>query len=225
MNTLLDRIAHIAERESITIGKLERTIGASKGVISRAIQNGTDIQAKWITKLVENYPQYSPRWLITGEGECLIASEGSIHKVDNIAENLNDPLSHGKILPLIPYDAFAGYGEFTYGDMPIENYYTINEFNTADFLIRVKGDSMYPKYNSGDLIACKKVNEITFWQWHRIYAICTKNQGILIKRVEEFRENPAYITLVSENPKYKPFEIHEDEIIDVALVLGAIILE
>ena len=128
-------------------------------------------------------------------------------------------------MPLIPYDAFAGYGEFTYGDMPIENYYIINEFNTADFLIRVKGDSMYPKYNSGDLIACKKVNEITFWQWHRIYAICTKNQGILIKRVEEFRENPAYITLVSENPKYKPFEIHEDEIIDVALVLGAIILE
>ena len=129
------------------------------------------------------------------------------------------------MLPLIPYEAFAGYGEFQYSDMPVENFYTVNEFNSADFLIRVKGDSMYPKYNGGDILACKRIEEITFWQWNKIYAICTKNQGILIKRVKEYKGNPAFITLVSENPEYSPFEIHEDEIVDVALVLGAIILE
>lgn len=164
-------------------------------------------------------------WLIHGgeDGDFPVTkSTGQAVTTDNY--HTHQAENH-KIIPLIPYDAFAGYGEFAFQDLPIENYYTINEFNTADFLIRVKGDSMYPKYNSGDLIACKKVKEVTFWQWHRIYAICTKNQGILIKRVEEFRENPAFITLVSENPKYRPFEIHEDEIIDVALVLGAIILE
>ncbi len=66
---------------------------------------------------------------------------------------------------------------------------------------------------------------ITFWQWHKVYAICTRNQGILIKRVEEYQNNPAFITCRSENPQYRPFELHEDEIISVALVLGAIVLE
>lgn len=161
-------------------------------------------------------------WLIHGDDDQEVHQDYAV-KVEDCPTS-NDG-NHPKVIPLIPYDAFAGYGEFAYSDLPIENFYTIDEFNTADFMLRVKGDSMYPKYNSGDLIACKKINEITFWQWHRIYAIYTKNQGILIKRVEEFKENPAYITLVSENPKYRPFEIHEDEIVDVALVLGAIILE
>ena len=68
MSTVLERIALIAENENITIGKLEKIIGASKGVLSRALANNTDIQAKWITNIVENYPQYSCEWLITGNG-------------------------------------------------------------------------------------------------------------------------------------------------------------
>ncbi|MBR4882650.1 MAG: S24 family peptidase [Bacteroidales bacterium] len=109
--------------------------------------------------------------------------------------------------------------------MPIEDFYAIQEFDNADFLIRIKGDSMSPKYNGGDVIACKLVKEVTFWQWHRVYAIYTRNQGVLIKRVEEYPQNRSFITLVSENPAYKPFELHEDEIVSVALVLGAIVLE
>lgn len=173
-----------------------------------------EVILKWINLVLQGTKdKYSYDWILTGKGRMLLES------------NDEETIKTGKILPLIPYEAFAGYGTMHYPDMPIESYYTIDEFNNADFLIRVKGDSMYPKYNNGDLIACKKVKEITFWQWHKIYAICTKNQGILVKRVEQFNDNPAYITLVSENPMYRPFEIHKDEIVDVALVLGAIILE
>ena len=100
----------------------------------------------------------------------------------------------------------------------------MREFQSADFLLRIKGDSMAPKYNGGDLIACKRVTDVTFWQWHRIYAICTKNQGILIKRVEQSANGKA-ITCVSENDHYAPFELNYDEIISVALVMGGISLE
>lgn len=68
MARILDRIQTLAQTEGITIGSLERKIGASKGVLSRAINNGTDIQSKWIQQIVEIYPQYSTRWLLTGEG-------------------------------------------------------------------------------------------------------------------------------------------------------------
>lgn len=71
MGNILSRIQEIALNEGITIGALERKIGASKGVLSRAINNGTDIQSKWLQSMVENYPAYSTRWLITGEGSML----------------------------------------------------------------------------------------------------------------------------------------------------------
>lgn len=71
MGNILSRIQEIASNEGITIGSLERKIGASKGVLSRAIANGTDIQSKWLQILVENYPEYSTLWLMTGKGPML----------------------------------------------------------------------------------------------------------------------------------------------------------
>ncbi|WP_139215863.1 hypothetical protein [Parapedobacter composti] len=65
----MKRIKEIANQEGVSVTALEASIGASKGVFSRALANGTDIQSKWLVKLAENYPQYSPQWLLTGEGE------------------------------------------------------------------------------------------------------------------------------------------------------------
>ena len=127
-------------------------------------------------------------------------------------------------IPLIPNEAFAGYGSFQHSDLQVENMYKIREFSNASFLLRVSGDSMSPKYNSGDLVACMKVEEVTFWQWHRIYAICTKNQGILLKRVEKGDE-PGTLTCVSENPSYDAFTLDKNEIVSVALVLGGVVME
>lgn len=69
MNSILKRIKEIAKQEGISVTALEAAIGASKGVFSRALANGTDIQSKWLVKLTENYPQYAAEWLLTGAGE------------------------------------------------------------------------------------------------------------------------------------------------------------
>lgn len=72
MGNILSRIEELASNEGITIGALERHIGASKGVLSRAIANSTDIQSKWVQIIVENYPHYSAEWLLAGRGEMLL---------------------------------------------------------------------------------------------------------------------------------------------------------
>lgn len=71
METILSRVLKIAEFKGITITKMESIIGASKGVLSRALQNNTDIQSKWLIKLVENYPEINCEWLIIGKGQML----------------------------------------------------------------------------------------------------------------------------------------------------------
>jgi len=69
MDSVLKRIKEIAREEGLSVTALEATIGASKGVFSRALANGTDIQSKWLVNLAENYPHYSAEWLLKGEGE------------------------------------------------------------------------------------------------------------------------------------------------------------
>ncbi|QSW87164.1 MULTISPECIES: hypothetical protein [Flavobacterium] len=71
MSSILKSIQQIAINEGIGITKLEQTIGASKGVLSRAIARNSDIQAKWILKIIENYPQYNCEWLIKNEGPMI----------------------------------------------------------------------------------------------------------------------------------------------------------
>ena len=67
----ITRIKQLSDNEGIGLTLLEQKIGASKGVLSRAHNQNTDIQSKWLTKIVENYPQYDCEWLLTGKGQML----------------------------------------------------------------------------------------------------------------------------------------------------------
>lgn len=73
METIITRIKKIAELQGISLTTLEASIGASKGVLSRAYSNRTDIQSKWLVSLVKKYPQYSPQWLLSGKEPILQA--------------------------------------------------------------------------------------------------------------------------------------------------------
>ena len=127
-------------------------------------------------------------------------------------------------LPLIPFEAVAGPGSPVYEDERVESFYTVSEFKECDFLIRVKGDSMSPKFTGGDLLACKKVVDAYFFQWGRIYVVYTRSQGVMVKRIQP-SDRDGCIKCVSENVKYAPFDVPMDDIVSVALVNGSICLE
>lgn len=133
------------------------------------------------------------------------------------------PSQHG--IPLIPFDAAAGYMS---GDgvqvMEYEcEHYIVPTFKGAEFLIRITGMSMYPKYASGDIVACARLPLDTFFQWNKVYVVDSQ-QGILIKRIKQGRDD-AHISLVSENKEFEPFELHRNELNSIALVIGLIRLE
>ncbi len=230
METILSRIQKIASAEGITIGALERQIGASKGVLSRAMNNGTDIQSKWVQIMVENYPRYSTRWLLTGRGEMLAhapaAPAGKQQPPGADERPSASPATHpAEGIPLIPLSAMAG--AFT-GETSVMEYecerYVIPAFKGADFLIQVKGDSMQPTYYSGDLVACQRVplNDL-FFQWNKTYVLDTK-QGPLIKRIMPGSDS-SHVLIVSDNDSYPPFELSKSQFHGVALVRGLVRLE
>lgn len=209
-----ERLKKFIDSQKISVREFERRSGLGNGYVSSI---KFSILPSKLSNISLQFPNLNTTWLLTGDGEMLRSTDGS--RSDEPA-----PPAVMDAIPLIPMDAFAGYPPQQYSDLPVEDYYHVAEFSKADFLIRVKGDSMTPKLNGGDIVACKKIYERLFFQWHRIYVVYTKSQGVMIKRVEH-SDRDGCIRLVSDNPSYQPFDIPESDISDIALVMGAITLE
>lgn len=145
----------------------------------------------------------------------------------------NLPVAHlatgsEKGIPLIPIEAIAGIpaGE-NIGIRFIDcAHYVIPEFTNlnVEYMIRVSGSSMYPKYSNGDILACRRIHDVLFFQWGKIYVI-DSSQGALVKRVFQ-DEDPDCILLVSDNKEhYPPFSIPKSDIRSLSIVVGVIRLE
>lgn len=169
----------------------------------------------------------SPDWLLTGEGSMLrnTVTVCEVEKKIDTVPKIETAQNPSEGIPLIPISAMAG--AFT-GEQVVLEYecerFIVPTFKGAEFLISVRGNSMYPKYNSGDIVACKKVPmKDIFFQWNKVYVLDT-DQGPLIKRVKPGSDE-SHILIVSDNTDYEPFELHLNSIYNVALVLGVIRLE
>lgn len=160
-------------------------------------------------------------WLLTGEGNMLRTESGKEENIP-VAHPSDSPMEG---IPLIPISAMAGAftGEQTALEYECERF-VVPTFKGAEFLISVKGSSMYPKYNSGDIVACKRLPmDELFFQWNKVYVLDT-DQGPLIKRVKPGSDK-EHVLIVSDNERYEPFELPLDRIYHVALVIGVIRLE
>lgn len=158
-------------------------------------------------------------WLLTGNGEMLKTVETSHLAIQSTNDDKN-------AVYLYDVSAAAGYGGFDeiIHKNNIVGKYVVPNFGKIDFMIYVQGSSMYPKYGSGDIVACRVLHESRFIQWGKPYVVATREHGLLVKRLHE-SEKCDCIKAVSDNPNYPPFDIPKDEVLGIALVAGVIRLE
>jgi len=156
-------------------------------------------------------------WLLAGEEPMF-----KIEQEQGVISAHNSPTG----TPLVSIEAIGGFGsaEFSISENDILGRYVVPDFARLDFMIRVAGDSMVPRYSPGDIVGCRIIRESKFIQWGRVYVIATREQGILIKRVD-ISEQEGCILAKSDNEQYGPFVIPEEEITGMALVVGIIRLE
>lgn len=223
MDNILSRIQEIASNEGITIGAMERTIGASKGVLSRAINNGTDIQAKWLSIIVENYPRYSTGWLLTGAGSMLKDDLKGIQTADEANPSTLPTTSMNPSVgtPYYDVDFIGGFDEVfnSQVNIPATNI-VIRGFEKASLWCNVTGHSMEPKINHGDIIALRQctLNDI---QYGEIYAVVLDT----IRTIKILRRSPdpgklRFIPINTED--YDEQEFDKSRIVNVFEVIGSI---
>jgi phage repressor protein C with HTH and peptisase S24 domain len=223
MGNILSRIQEIASNEGITIGAMERTIGASKGVLSRAINNGTDIQAKWLSIIVENYPRYSTGWLLTGAGSMLKDDLNGIKTIDEANPSFMPTTSMNPSVgtPYYDVDFIGGFDEVfnSQVNIPATNI-VIRGFEKASLWCNVTGHSMEPKINHGDIIALRQctLNDI---QYGEIYAVVLDT----IRTIKILRRSPdpsklRFIPINTEDYDEQVFD--KSRIMNVFEVIGSI---
>lgn len=213
---LKERILQFIEYKNISKNKFYIETGISNGTLDK--KSGLSMES--VEKFYSTYSEVNPEWILTGKGSML--------KSDLLKKNdsVNEP--RAEYIPLIPIEAIAGKannGGIQILQKDIIDGYVIPEFTQrgVEYIIRVSGSSMYPKYSSGDLLGCKTVNDTTFFQWGKIYVLDT-DQGPMVKRLFP-TEKANVLECRSDNKDYPPFPINRDSVYKIAIVVGVLRLE
>ncbi|MEN5434132.1 S24 family peptidase [Sphingobacterium faecium] len=217
MHSIVTRIKEYLKEKDIAPSIAEREIGTSNGSLSKPFNANTTIKTDTLEKFLKKYSDINPEWLLSGNGGML--------KTETIT-----PIPELAIgIPLIPVEAFAGAAlneGYSLNFDSIDERYSVPLFDDkgVDFLMYVRGSSMYPRYNSGDVVACRFIRERLFIQWNKVYIIDSKSQGAMIKRLLP-SNNPDQVICRSDNKDYIDFEVPLSDIQNIALVVGCISLD
>ena len=214
---ILERLKEYIDYKGISIAAFERSIGMANASFGKSLKRHGSIGTDKLENILSVYKDISPQWLLLGKGGMI--------KEDKQGEVVLKATSPSEGIPLIPLSAMAGNFSMEQTVLEYEcERYVVPIFKGADFLIPIKGSSMVPHYNSGDVVACRRVPMTNlFFQWNKVYVIDT-DQGPLIKRLKPGSDS-GHVTIVSDNPSFDPFELPLECIHSVALVIGTIRLE
>lgn len=224
VSPIKQRILSFADSLGISKRDFYAKIGVSRGTL----ESKTGITEDVVAKFIATYPDVDIEWLMTGREKHFASKQEKNDFSSDFDEDTpvaTQTYNPQEGIPLIPLEAMAGHltAEQTVLVYDCDRY-IIPMFKGADYLIPIKGTSMTPRYNSGDVVACQRVPmSDLFFQWNKVYVVDT-NQGPLIKRIKPGSDKD-HIKFVSENTEYDPFELPMSSIHGVALVIGVIRLE
>ncbi len=88
---IIERILHFTKYKQFSLRQFEKKIGSSSGLLSNANRKKTDIQSKWVSKIIEMFPELNSEWLLTGSGEMLKTGPGVENSIngDYSVNNIN----------------------------------------------------------------------------------------------------------------------------------------
>lgn len=207
--TVKERLIEYLKIKHVGRNKFERAAGISEGYISNLKHApGAEI----LVKILNAAPDLNRIWLLTGEGEMLKNTDK-----ERTTETAKLPAPVAKTKPRLPVSAAAGMISEYMGGIRMsqcEQMPVIPRFPSYDFTMVVKGDSMEPKFEGGDEIACTKVYNIV--EWGKVYLIDTKD-GAFLKRIYEEGDS---LRCVSYNSEYPDFSIPKIDINGIYRVVG-----
>ena len=163
------------------------------------IENGLRKIGKRLAEDVMEHYHINEEWLITGIGNIYTDKEFWTPS----ATGEDDSIGGVPFININPSEISSG--EFNLLREKPEYYVNFRPFNDCDAYLPIYGDSMYPKYASGEIIAVREVANKDIIQWGEAYLIIANEHANNITTVKLLFEHTTInkIVLRASNPNYK----------------------
>ena len=220
-STFKERITKF-HKEYLKIGqkKFEEECNMPNGTINNITnQLGPDN----ILKIRERYPELNIDWLQFNDGEML--KEGANKTETSYIQKRHEAKTASDLPDITGYyypsvEASAGFDVDGFNDEIEKIPIIIPTWGNGLDFINVFGDSMYPKFNSGEIIGIKEV-EKQFIMYGNAYVVVLTDGQVYLKYIKK-GASKTHVLLCSENSFYEPKEVLLDDIKRVFIVKGVL---
>jgi len=203
-----ERLKQLRAYLGLTQAQFAKEIGRKQGSISD-IERGRN-KVDGIAELLRLIYNVDPGWLKEGAGEMLLKPAGEKSYREGV-----------------PYfePSGSGYPALSFLESEPEYHINFRPFNDCTAYLPVFGDSMFPKYASGEIVAVKEVTNYNVILWGEAYLVVAgenANNLRTIKLLFEHQDNTK-ILLRSFNPDFSGDTVLErSDIISLYLIKGKI---
>lgn len=176
-------------------------------LIGRIERYVDDFRTAMDSKMIFDYSYHNKRFI---NGEVAV-----LKRVVSLITPEQKPIVEGTIvIPFYETPVSAGTGSWL-GDDIVAEWLTVprNDLTTsADFALKISGDSMQPKFSNGETVLVKQTS-----------SVFEGEIGVFVLNGESYIKKLGKKELVSLNPAYKPIPLHGfDDVRCVGKVLGTL---
>lgn len=197
------RLRQLLNIKGITQSELSRKTGVSKSSISHYLKGDWEGKQNAVYAIAAAY-DVSEAWLMGADvpmdktipSSVILSDEVEVSEIATVAAGFDkSPLSN-----------------FEYGRFSVPRLYLRGHSQDECFIIRVKGDSMYPLYIDGDRILSRRANALDY---SGQIGLVQDGETATIKKVEF---GSGWLRLVPINPNYAPRTIRGEDLADVRII-------
>lgn len=224
LSQIRQRIRQILTERNASINRVAAGDSSLQRKLNRQITEDVSLSVDTIIALQRALPGLNAQWLITGEGEPFPENSGDSRKTtesDPLRVRLTDAES---VVPVYSVEASANLNTLNLSsrEPDIIGRIAVPNMPRCDGATYVRGDSMYPLLQSGDIIGFKvmptSVDSIFFGEIYLVTLDVEGDRYLTVKYIYRSELGPEYVKLVSANPDHQPKEIHLSAIRSLALV-------
>ena len=189
-DALKERIQKVVKWSNLTISAFERKIGVTKNSINALIVNDRGIGFDKVANISATFPEINPAWILNGDGEML-----KKHEI------IDEPPSNVMFLEHI--SAVAGYSIETVNEEEV-SFFSIPYLPRRSgpyIAIRIQGDSMEPRFYSGDIVICYKIERLEDFKTNNYYIVSYQGE-VRFKFVYASPVDRGVLVLKSVNTMY-----------------------
>ena len=193
-------------RGEMQLAELSDKLSIHKNTMANYERGNRFPDVKILLKILEVFPDTNPAWLLTGEG----------------SKNRSEPVQGGFVMfPRYEIEAGAGPGRDVQSEQVVDfvsfkeewvkNFLRVPRENLA--LLSVKGDSMNPTLNDGDMILVDlRANRIDD---SAIYVL-EFDDALLVKRIQ--RKLDGSVVIKSDNSLYEPEVLQKGRAVELRII-------